>query len=100
MVAFRSWDENVCRNTKKSSLYSHNFLIFIHKTPVVESHPTAGEIRELLWPTSTPTGITIYFYMGSSLIYITGNTHKKVSNIVSDEGIIENDYMLFLCYEI
>ena len=56
--------------TKKSSLYYQSLLIFIHKTSVVENHPTTGEIRELLRSMSTPTGITVYFYMSSSLIYV------------------------------
>ena len=56
-------------NTKKSSLYSQSLLIFIHKTPVVENHLTTREIRELLWPRSTPTGNTVYFYESRSLIY-------------------------------
>ena len=34
-----------------------SLLFFIHKTPVVESHPTTSEIRDLL----RPTGNTIYF---------------------------------------
>ena len=46
---------------KKSSLYSQSLLIFIHNTPVVENHPTTREIRDLLRPRSTPTGITLYF---------------------------------------
>ena len=58
------------KNTKKSSLYSQSFLIFIHKTPIVENHPTTRDIRELLQPRSTPTGITVYFKMSSLFIYI------------------------------
>ena len=61
---------NILQNTEKSTLYSQRFLIFIHKTPIVESHPTTREIRDLLRPRLTPTGITVYFYMSSSLIYI------------------------------
>ena len=33
--------------TEKSSLYSQSRLIFIHKTPVVESHPTTRETRAI-----------------------------------------------------
>ena len=58
------------KNTTKSSLYSQGLLIFIHKTLLVENHPTTGEIKELLQPRSTQTGIMVYFYMSSSLIYI------------------------------
>ena len=64
-------------NTKKSSLYSQNLVIFIHKTPVVENHSTKGESRELLRHRSTPTGITVYFYMSSSLIY-TLQLHRRM----------------------
>ena len=48
-------------------------MIFIHKTPVVENHPTTGEIRELERPRLTPTGISVCFYMSSLLIYILAN---------------------------
>ena len=50
------------KNTNKISLYSQSLLIFIHKTSVVENHPTTTEIRDLLRPTSTPTGNTVCFY--------------------------------------
>ena len=61
---------NFTKNTKKSSVYSQRLLLFIHKTPVVKNHPTTRKIRQLLRPRSTPTGIMVYFYMSSSLIYI------------------------------
>ena len=60
----------VYKNTEKSSLYSQSLLIFIYKTPVVKSHPTTREIRDLLLPRSIPTGNTVHFYMSSLLIYI------------------------------
>ena len=65
------------KNTIKSSLYSQSLLIFIHETPVVENHPTTREIRELLRPRLTLTGITVYFYMSSSPIYILDIHRKK-----------------------
>ena len=65
------------KNTEKSSLYSQSLLIFIHITPVVENHPTTGEIRELLRPRLIPTRITVYFYMNSSLIYILEKHRRK-----------------------
>ena len=65
---FRSWDENFTKILKISSLYSQSLSVVIHNTPVVESHPTR-EMRDLLWPRSTPTGNTVYFYMSSSFIY-------------------------------
>ena len=67
------------QNSKKSSLYSQSLLIFIHKTPVVESHPKTRETRDLLRPRSTPSGNTIYFYMRSLVIYLhTENTQTKL----------------------
>ena len=57
------------KNTKKSFLYSQSLLNFIHKTPVAENHPKTRKIRDLLCPSSKPTGNTVYFYMISSLIY-------------------------------
>ena len=70
-VALQILERKFYKNTKKSSLNSKGLLIFINKTPVAESHPTAIErLRDLLWPRSTPTGNTIYFYMSSSFIYI------------------------------
>ena len=79
------------------SLYSQSLLIFIHKNPVVSNHPTKGEIREFIRPRSTPTGITIYFYMSSSLIYILEIHRRKFQNVTSDEDIVmENDYMFVM----
>ena len=37
------------KNTERSSSYSQNLLIFIHKLPVVKSHPTTREIRDFLF---------------------------------------------------
>ena len=79
------------KNTKKSSLYSQNLLIFINKTPVVKTHPTTREIRDLLWPRSTPMENTIYFYISSTLIYIL--KIYRASNMASDEDITENNHM-------
>ena len=50
------------KKTKKSSLYSQSLLIFIHETPVVESHQTTREIRELLRPRLTRTEVTVFFF--------------------------------------
>ena len=69
-VAIQILGRKFYKNTEKSSLYSQTLLIFIHKTPVVESHPITRESRELLRPRSTTTGNTIYFYKSSSLIYV------------------------------
>ena len=73
---FRPWDENFTKILKKSSLYSQSLLIFIHRTLVVERHPTTREIRDLLWSRSTPTGNTVYLYISSSFIY-TLQIHRR-----------------------
>ena len=57
------------KNTKKSSLYSQSLLTFIPKTPVVENHPTRGEISDSLQTRSTPTGNMVNFYLSSSFAY-------------------------------
>ena len=44
-VALQILGRKFYKNTKKSSLYSQSLLIFIHRTPVVERHPRAREIR-------------------------------------------------------
>ena len=94
-VALQILGRKFYKNTKISSLYSESLLIFIHKTPVVKSHPITREIRDLLWPRSTSTGNTVYFYLSSSLKYT-----DEASNIVFDEDIMENNYSCLLCYGI
>ena len=76
-VALQITDLKFYKNTKKSSFYSKSRLIIIHKTPVVENNKTTREIRELLQPRLTSTGITVYFYMSSFLIYILEIHRKK-----------------------
>ena len=88
------------KSTKKSSLYSQSHLIFIHKTTVVENHPTRGEIRELPLPRLTPTGITVYFLHEQLAHLHNGNTQKKVSNIASDEDIMENNYIFVMLWNL
>ena len=91
-MALQIWGRKFYKNTKKSSSYSQNLLIFIHRTPVVERHPITREITDLLWSMSTPTGNTVYFYMSSSFIYALKYT-DEASNIAFDEHIMENNYM-------
>ena len=75
-VALQISGQKIYKNTK-ISLYSQSLLFFIHKTSVVESHPTTSEIRKNYYgPGRHPTGNTVYFYMSSSLIYIL-NTHRQ-----------------------
>ena len=76
-VALQILGRKFYKNTKISSIYSQIILVFIHKTAVVEHHPTTGEIREFIQPRSTPMGITVYFYMSSSLIYILEIHRRK-----------------------
>ena len=66
-------------------------MIFIHKTPVVENHPTTREIRELLRPTD---GKRVLF-LDEQIAGNTGNK-DKASNIVSDEDIMENNNMFVI----
>ena len=75
-VALQIFGQNICQNTKKSSLYSQNLFIFIHRNPVVERHPITREIRDLLWPRSTPSGNTVYFYMSSTCSYPCSLKHS------------------------
>ena len=74
-------------------------MVFIHKTPVVENHPTTEVIRELLRPRSTPDGNHGLFLHEQLAHLHTGNTQKKAPNIASDEDIMENITSM-LCYGI
>ena len=53
---FKSWNEKFTKIQKYHPYTPKTFyfLFFIYKTPVVESHPTTSEIRDLLRPRSTP----------------------------------------------
>ena len=75
-VALQILERKFYKNTKKSS---QSLLIFIHRTPVVERHQITREIRDLLWPMSTPTQNTIYLYMSNSFIY-TLKIHRRSFN--------------------
>ena len=71
----------------------------MNNTPVVENHPTTKENRELLWPRSIPTEITVYLH--EKLAYLhTGNTQMKDSNIASEEDIMENNYMFAILWNL
>ena len=63
----------IYENTKKSSLCSQSLFIFIHKTPVVENHPTTREIRDLLQPRLTPTRNTLFLHEHLAHLH-SGNT--------------------------
>ena len=92
-MALQNLGRKFYKHTKKSFLYSQSLLIFIHKTQVVEKHPTTGEIRELLLTRSTLMGNHSLFLHEQLTHLHTGNTRKKVSKIASDEDIVENNYM-------
>ena len=98
-VALQIWGRKFNKKTKKSSIYSLSLLIFIHKTLVVENHPTTREIRDLLWPMSIPTGNTVYFYMSSSLIYIP-KIHRRSFRYSSDDGIVESNSMFVILWNL
>ena len=53
-VALQILGQKFYKNTVKSSLYFQSLLILIRKTPVVESHRTTREIRDLLKPRLNP----------------------------------------------
>ena len=93
---FRSLDENFTKIKKKNILLLPSLIIFIHKTPVIENHQTTGEIRELLQLRSTLDGNHNLFLHEQLAHLHTGNTQKKVSNIASDENIMENNYMIVM----
>ena len=98
-VAVQILGRNFYENTKKSSFYSQSLLIFIHRAPVVERHPITREIKDLLWPMSTPTRNTVYFYMSSSFIY-TLKIHRRSFNQAFDEDIMENKYMFVMLWNL
>ena len=59
------------------------------------------EIRDLLRPRSTPTNRKHGLFLYEQLAHLhTGNTQKKVSNIASDEDIMENTYMFVILWNL
>ena len=74
-VALQTLGRKFYKNTKLSSLYSQSLLIFVHKTPVVESHPITREIRDLLCPRSAPTENTVYLYPHNEMERVYWNRH-------------------------
>ena len=69
-MALQILGRKIYKNTEKSCLYFHRLIIIIHKTP------TTREIRELI------------------------NTQTKVSNIASDEDIVENNHMFAMLWNL
>ena len=72
-------------------MYSQSLLIFIHKIPVVENHPTTREIRELLLAHVDNDGNHRLFLHEQLAHLHAGNTQRKVSHIASDKDIVENN---------
>ena len=63
---------------KKSPLYSQSLLIFIHKTPVVENHPTTRE-NKTITTAQVDTDGNHNLFLHEQLAHLhTGNTQKKV----------------------
>ena len=93
-MALQIFGRKLYKNTKKSSLYPQSLSIFIHKTPVVENHPTTGEITEIT-TAQVDTDGNHSLFLHEQLVYLhTGNKQKKVSNIASDEDIMENMFVI------
>ena len=83
------------KNTKKSSLLSQNLLIFIHKNPVVENHPTTKEIRDFDGPGwHRRETWSIFTWAARSCTY--WKYTDEASNIASDVDIMENIYMFVM----
>ena len=89
----------IYKNTKKPSLYSQSLFLFIHKTPVIQNHPTTREIKGLLRPRLTSTGITVYFYMSSSLINILQIQRQSFKHSIQ-EDIMGNNYIFVMLWNL
>ena len=75
-------------------------MIFIHKTPVVENHPTTREIKRITTAQVDIDGNHGLFLHEQLSHLHTGNTQKKVSNIVSNEDIMENNHMFAMLWNL
>ena len=98
-VALQIFGQKFYTNTKKSSLYAQSLLIFIHRTLVVKRHPTTREIRDLLWPRSTPMGNTVCFTW-AVCSFIHWKYTGEASNIAFDEDIMKNYYMFVMLWNL
>ena len=92
-VALQILGRTFYKHTKKSSSYSQSLLIFIRKTQAVETHPTTREIRDSLWPRSTPAGNTVYFYISRLFIYILKIHMRSFKHM-------ENNYMFVMLWNL
>ena len=88
------------KNTKKSSLYCQNLLIFIRKTAVVENNPTTREIKRITTAQVNTDGNHSLFLHGQLAHLHAEDPLKKVSNIASDEVNMENNYMFVLLWNL
>ena len=98
-VALQILKRKIFKNTKKSPLCSQSLLIFIQRTLIVENNPKTREIRELLRPRSNH-GNHGLFCMKQLAHLHTGNKQEKVSNIASDDDIMENNYMFVMLWNV
>ena len=77
-VALQILGRKFYKTTEKFPVYSQRLLILIHRTPVVERHPITREIRDLLWPRSTPNRKHDLF-LHEQLVHLhTENTQMKL----------------------
>ena len=82
----------ISQNSKRSSLYPLSLLIFIHKHPVVENHPTTREIIDLLSPgrhRREPRSILTE----AARLFTYWKYTDEASYIASDENIMEINYI-------
>ena len=84
------------KNTKNNLCTPKAFLIFIHKTPVVENHVTTREIRRVVLAQVDTYGNHCLFLHEQLAHLHAGNTQRKVSHIASDEDIVENNYIFVI----
>ena len=92
--------KKILQNTKKLSIYSKSLLIFIHKTPLVEHHPTNGEIKRITTTQIDTNGIHDLFVHAQLAHLHTGNTQKKVSDIASDEDVMQNNNIFVMLWNL
>ena len=91
-VALQILGQKFYKITKKSSSYSQSLVLFIHKTTVVENHPTTRETRDLLRPRSRHRREIQSIFTWAVRSFTYWKYTDEASNIASDEEIIENDY--------
>ena len=79
------------KNTKKSSLYSQSLLNFIHKTPVVENHPSTREIRFTTAQVETRGKHSLFLH--EQIAHLHTQMQLQTG---SNEDIMVNNYMFVM----